>query len=139
MMTSDNTSIWSPTNPLHTRGRVYFNGSTSERVVDIPKDGTYNLSAFYVAQLDGNLNVYLDENSIAELQTQGTATPLTRKTHKKHQRKGFLRGKFKNRERTTIKATQLKAGSYNLKVEYLGPDGRENWLVLDYLFLPKMD
>ena len=139
MMTSDNTSIWSPTNPLHARGRVFFNGSTSERVVDIPKDGTYNLSAFYVAQLDGNLNVYLDENSIAKLQTKGTATPLTRKTHKKNQRNGFLRGRFKNRERTTMKDTQLKAGRYNLKVEYLGPDGRENWLLLDYLLLSKMD
>jgi hypothetical protein len=134
VMNSHNTSVWSPTNPLHMRGRVFFNDSDSEIKISIPADGIYDIGLHYIAQMDGTINIYLDGILTLSLPVIGTATASTRKEHTKHSLYGLTRGRFKDRETSVSKLARVTAGDHSMKVEYKGPDGKENWVLIDYLF-----
>ncbi|MEE4240651.1 MAG: hypothetical protein V2I36_04250 [Desulfopila sp.] len=134
VMTSQNTSVWSTTNPLHMRGRVFFKNSDSETTISIPADGIYDIGVHYIAQVDGTINVYFNDILTLSLPIIGTATPANRKEHKKHSVYGLTRGRFKDRETSVAKMTRLKAGEHSMKIAYEGPPGRENWVLIDYLY-----
>ncbi len=132
-MLSRTASIWSPTNPLHMRGRSYRHKSTSTTTIKIPHDGTYLFEVFYISQKKAVLDIVFNATKKLTIPLTGTATAKTRKIDKHHKYNGLLRGKFEGRERVSSKEIYLTKGEYNIKVLQRGNRRKGDWMLLDYI------
>ncbi len=132
-MASHTASIWSPTNPLHMRGRAYRHKSTSTTTVKIPRDGIYLVEVVYVSQKRAALDIIFDTTTKLTIPLTGTATAKTRRIDKKHKYNGLLRGKFEGRQRLSSKQIHLAKGEYNIRITQRGNRGKGNWMLLDYI------
>lgn len=132
LMTSPDAPVWSPTTPNYMRGRVFLNGYSAQSRIWIPKEAPYRLNAVFVAQAAGRLIVQMDERQVAGLQFEGTAPPKGKFINP------YVAKAFAGRQRTASATVRLPAGWHRLKLIYLGPPGRNNWFLLDYIKLSPM-
>ncbi len=129
LMQSSNSSNWAPSNPLHVRGKVFLNKSTVRQRLYVTNPGVYNLTAAYIAQSSGQLRIVLDGEDRGVFSLSGT------KHLERAESMAMLESRFTGRYRTASSRIEFNPGWHLLELIYQGPDGRDNWLLLDYVAL----